>query len=116
MAWSLYEWNDVVTDFLGNDEDLIDAFASRADHLRRRGNLCRSPVTECLGEGIFELRVRAGKEQSRFLYFFEYGQRVIFVVAFWKKSQKTPRDKIELAKQKRILVREGNRTNVSYIN
>ena len=51
--------------------------------------------------GIFELRAKFGSDISRVLYFFFAGRRVVLTNGFVKKTQKTPKAEIELAKQYR---------------
>lgn len=52
-------------------------------------------------DGIFELRVKVGTDVSRVLYFFVVGKKIILTNGFRKKTNKTPRDVIELAKKYR---------------
>ena len=61
--------------------------------LEEFGNLLRKPHSELLEDGIFELRAKVGTDISRVLYFLTNG--------FRKKTEKTPRDIIELAKKYR---------------
>ena len=52
-----------------------------------------------LEDGIFELRGKVGNNISRVMYFFYVGNRIILTNGFIKKTQKTPRKELELAKQ-----------------
>ena len=52
-------------------------------------------------DGIFELRAKVGTDISRVLYFFLVGKKIILTNGFRKKTDKTPRDVIELAKKYR---------------
>lgn len=54
-----------------------------------------------LEDGIFELRAIYGGDTYRILFFFDESNIVILCNAFQKKTQKTPRAEIELAKQLR---------------
>ena len=69
--------------------------------LEEFGNLLRKPHSELLEDGIFELWAKVGTDISRVLYFFIVGKKVILTNGFRKKSDKTPRDVIELAKKYR---------------
>lgn len=68
------------------------------------------PYSEHLDDGIFELRCKLGSNITLSLYFFYNNGRIIFTNGFVKKSQKTPKNVITLAKQYRkdFLEREGN--------
>ena len=77
--------------------------------LARNGNELRPPDSKYLIDGIFELRIKSGKDISRILYFFQIGQKIILTNGFIKKTQKTPRREIELARHYRnnYLSRKG---------
>ena len=51
--------------------------------------------------GIFELRAKVGTDISRVLYFFYYEGRIIMTNGFVKKTQKTPKEEIQIAKDRR---------------
>lgn len=61
----------------------------------------REPYSKPLDDGIFEIRTKFGSDITRVLYFFVVGKKVILTNCFIKKSQKTPRSEIELAKRYR---------------
>ena len=69
--------------------------------LQSSGYELREPYSKPLEDGIFELRAQAGNNISRVLYFFIVGRRVILTNGFVKKTQKTPKKEIELAKKYR---------------
>ena len=86
--------------------DALDA-KMRAKVLRAIGLLeefgtgLRLPHSEHLEDGIFELRVKLGSNIERVLYFFFAGNKAILTNGFTKKQQKTPREEIQLAKERR---------------
>jgi phage-related protein len=49
--------------------------------------------------GIYEIRVEVGNDIFRVFSFFDKGELVILVNGFQKKTQKTPRNEIELAEK-----------------
>lgn len=69
--------------------------------LEEKGNLAREPYSKHLEDGIFELRTKQGSNISRVLYFFYYGGKIILTNGFIKKSQRTPKNEIKLAKKYR---------------
>lgn len=69
--------------------------------LEQNGNELREPYSKPLGDGIFELRAKQGSDITRVLYFFVIGHKIILTNGFIKKSLKTPRSEIELAKRYR---------------
>ncbi len=69
--------------------------------LEEYGNLAREPLSKELKDGIFELRTIEGNNIVRILYFFDENRIIIATNGFIKKQQKTPRNEIDLAKQRR---------------
>lgn len=69
--------------------------------LEEKGYSLREPYSAPLEDGIFELRAVQGSNISRALYFFYFEGRIIITHGFIKKTQKTPRAQIDLAKKYR---------------
>ena len=49
--------------------------------------------------GLYEIRVEVGSDIYRVFSFFDKGQLIILLNGFQKKSQKTPKNEIELAEK-----------------
>lgn len=69
--------------------------------LEEKGYSLREPFSAPLEDGIFELRAVQGSNISRALFFFYVEGRIVITHGFIKKTQKTPRAQIELAKKYR---------------
>ena len=69
--------------------------------LEEKGYSLREPYSAPLEDGIFELRATQGSNISRALFFFYVEGRIVITHGFIKKTQKTPRAQIELAKKYR---------------
>jgi phage-related protein len=69
--------------------------------LETLGGKAREPYSKFLEDGIYELRAIQGTDISRVLYFFVVGNKAILTNGFIKKSQKTPKNELELAKKYR---------------
>lgn len=69
--------------------------------LEEFGTQLRLPHSEHLEDGIFELRTKQGTDIERVLYFFFYGGKAILTNGFSKKQDKTPKNEIQLAKNRR---------------
>ncbi len=48
-------------------------------------------------DGLYEIRVQQGSDTFRIFCFFDKGQLIVITNGFQKKSQKTPKQEIELA-------------------
>jgi phage-related protein len=89
-----------VQEFLDSLEPKLLAKTLRTiDLLEANGPEIREPYSKYLESGIFELRTKQGSDITRVLYFFYVGKKVILTNGFIKKTQKTPRLAIVLAKR-----------------
>lgn len=91
-----------VKDFLlSTDIKMRAKLSSLMEILEEYGNLLREPYSKYLRDGIFELRCQSGNNISRILYFFYCGNKIIMTNGFIKKTNKTPKKEIELAKSRK---------------
>ena len=58
------------------------------------------PHTQPMGNGLFELRVKGLEGIARVFYCTMVGKRIIMLHSFVKKSQKTPKKELELARRR----------------
>ncbi len=103
--------SEPVKDFLLSVDDKMRArLLKTIDLLAVNGTNLRMPYSEHLVDGIFEIRAKSGSNISRVLYFFVIGRKIVLTNGFIKKTQKTPKNEIELAKKYRneFLNREKN--------
>lgn len=70
--------------------------------LQEKGNMLREPYSKYIEDGIFELRCKFGSDITRVMYFFYYDRKIILTNGFIKKTQKTPPEEIQIAKNRRI--------------
>ena len=82
-----------VQDFLDSLEPKFLAKTLRTiDLLETNGPLLREPYSKLLENGIFELRTKHGSDINR-------GQKIILTNGIIKKTAKTPKSAIDLAKK-----------------
>jgi len=102
VAWELRCYLDgrgenPVDEFIGKlpeeDQALVRA---RVAFLAQVGNRTREPLSKSIGKGLFELRVRV----CRVFYCFKPGRIIVLVHAFTKKTQKTPKGEIDMARRR----------------
>lgn len=102
IAYTKLDGDVPVNDFLYTLSEKMRAKTLKEfDMLADYGNELREPYTKCIGDGIFELRIKSGSDISRVLYFFYFGKRIILTNGFAKKTSKTPKAAIELAQKYR---------------
>lgn len=91
-----------VKDFIWSLDNKMKAkLLQTIDLLEERGSELREPYSKHLKDGILELRVKQGSKITRVLYFFVIGEKAVLTNGFMKKTQKTPKKEITLAKKYR---------------
>jgi phage-related protein len=67
------------------------------------------PHTQAIENGLFELRVKSKEGIARVFFCTKVGKKIIMLHSFVKKSQKTPKKEIKIAKTRMSEVM-GNET------
>ena len=89
-----------IEEFISSLDKKMQAKAlATLDLLSEFGNQLREPYSKSMGDGLFELRIKFSSDISRIFYFFVVGNRIILTNGFIKKSMKTPKGELELARK-----------------
>ena len=100
--YELPDGTEPVREFLNSLDIKMRAKMYREiDLLVMNGPELREPHSQHLDDGIFELRAKQSNNISRVLYFFFVGKKAVLTNGFVKKTMKTPKREIELAKKYR---------------
>jgi phage-related protein len=75
-------------------------FFAKIGWLEEHGPRLVEPHAKKLEQDLYELRFEGEDGTIRVIYFFYIGKKIILVNGFKKKTQKTPRREIELAKRR----------------
>jgi len=67
--------------------------------LEEFGNQLREPHSKHLGDGLFELRIKFASDITRIFYSSIVGNRIVLTNGFIKKSRKTSKADMELARK-----------------
>jgi len=67
--------------------------------LEEFGNCLREPHSKPMGDGLFELRIKFSSDITRIFYFSYIGQKIILTNGYVKKTGKTPKSELELARK-----------------
>ena len=70
--------------------------------LEEFGNNLREPHSKPVGDGLFELRIKFASDISRIFYFFVVNNKIILTNGFIKKTPKTPKSELDLAKKYKL--------------
>ena len=102
LFYDLPDGSKPVRDFMDTlDAKMFVKVVRTIDMLKQVGPSMRLPYSEHLDDGIFEIRVKQGTNTTRVLYFFFVGKKIILTNGFVKKTQKTPKNELALAKKYR---------------
>jgi len=81
-----------------------DTLAARYIVLTRRmlaiGPNLGEPHTKAMGGGLFELRLKGAEGIARVFYCTLVGRRIVMLHSFVKKSQRTPKQEMEVAQSR----------------
>jgi phage-related protein len=99
MAWSVEALNDIVQDeILALPRDMRSKLEHISMMIESIGlERMREPYVKHLQGSLWEMRLIGRDGIARAVYVTATGRRVVIVRVFRKKTQKTPRDEIELA-------------------
>jgi hypothetical protein len=91
MPWQLLQYHGAFDKLWGScTEEMRDSIRPRLAQLLLKGNMATFPITEPLGDGLFEVRARWKKVRIRLLYGYLPGRCVVFVWGGMKDQRKLP--------------------------
>lgn len=100
MPWGLLQYNGAFDTLWATcPEDMRDSIRPRLTQLWMKGNEAKFPVTESMGDGLFEVRGRHQKIRIRLLFGFLPGQRIVFVWGGKKDQRRLPQSIINNARR-----------------
>lgn len=92
--------DELVKDFIRVQDEITKAKLVRIiDLAATYGPNLGMPYSKNMKNGLYELRIM-GKTNIRIFYIFMIGKRIILLHGFVKKTQKTPKNEIEIAKKR----------------
>ncbi len=93
--------NEAIKDeFLGLPVGLRQRGYKMFELLETRGNILEESYTKSLKGGMFEIRIKSDEGIARSIYCYEMCKRIIILLTFIKKTQKTPKSILNLAEQR----------------
>jgi phage-related protein len=78
----------------------VARFVRYAERMEIYGPDLGMPHTRAMGEGLFELRLKAAEGISRVFYCTLVGRRIVMLHQFVKKSEKTPPKELAIARKR----------------
>lgn len=99
-TYQLENGRSPVEDFIkGLDKKMQAKALAAIDILAEYGNRLREPYSKPMGDGLFELRIKFASDITRIFYFFVVDNKIVLTNGFVKKTAKTPKGEIELARK-----------------
>jgi phage-related protein len=105
MIWKVEFYNESVEEDILNMPPKIQArMIKLLELIEKHGANLGPPHTEAMGDGLFEIRAKAQEGIGRSLYCYMKGKHIVVLHAFIKKSNKTPKQDLNLAKKRKVEV------------
>ena len=101
MAWSIaYDNQTIEQTVLRLPPGLLARYVRLTDLMLEFGPNLGIPHTRAMGEGLFELRFKGQGGIARVFYGTVVQRRIVMLHVFIKKSQKTPKRELDIAKRR----------------
>ena len=88
----------------------VARFLRYAERMELYGPDLGMPHTRAMGSGLFELRLKAAEGIARVFYCTLVGRRIVMLHQFIKKSEKTPRRELEIARKRMKEVKDAEQS------
>lgn len=100
MSWNIELYDGVEDAILDMPPKIQARMLKLLELMEMHGANLGEPHTKAMGDGLFEIRAKAQEGIGRGLFCYLEGKNINVLHAFVKKSQKTPKKDIKLAKDR----------------
>ena len=101
MKWQVTFYNEKVEEeTLGFPKGILANFIHIVEMIEDFGPILGKPYTAPMGDGLFEIRAKGKEGIGRSLYCTMVRKEIVILNSFIKKSQKTPKKELDLAKKR----------------
>lgn len=101
MNWTIiYYDNSVQEEILAMPPGFLGRYLRYSDRMEVYGPDLGMPHTRAMGDGLFELRLKAAEGIARVLYCTVVGRKIVMLHQFVKKADKTPLRELETARRR----------------
>jgi phage-related protein len=99
MSWSVVFYSaQVEAEILRMPAGFVARFIRYAERMEIYGPDLGMPHTKAMGDGLFELRLKAGEGIARVFYCTRVGRRIVMLHQFIKKTDRTPPKELRIAR------------------
>ena len=108
MSWRVTFYDlRVESEILAFPSGFLARFIRYAERMEIFGPDLGMPHTRAMGGGLFELRIKAGEGIARVFYCTIVNRRIVILHHIIKKSQKTPRRDLDIARKRLEELKHG---------
>ena len=101
MNWAItYYSESVQQEILAMPAGFLGRYLRYSDRMEVFGPDLGMPHTRAMGEGLFELRLKAEEGIARVFYCTMVGKKIVMLHQFIKKTDKTPTRELETARRR----------------
>ncbi len=100
MNWNIDFYKGVEDNILDMPPKIQARMLKLLELMEKHGANLGPPHTESMGDGLFEIRAKAKEGIGRSLFCYLDGPNIHILHTFVKKSQKTPKKDLDLAKDR----------------
>ncbi len=112
----LYYDEDLQQQILELPAPLVARYVVLTERMQEYGANLGMPHTKAMSDGLFELRLKANKNIARVFYCTLINQRIVMLYSFVKKTQKTPKKELNIAKKRLQEIKNANSQSTSQQN
>jgi phage-related protein len=111
MSWKVTFYSVALEDeMLRLPASFVARFLRYARRMEVYGPDLGMPKTRAMGEGWFELRLKAGEGNARVFYCTLVGRRIVMFDQFIKKSEKTPLRELDVARKRLKEIKDAEKS------
>ena len=101
MQWTVtFHSDNVESEILAMSDGFLSRFVRYAERMEIYGPDLGMPHTRAMGEGLFELRLKAAEGIARVFYCTVVNRKIVVLHSITKKTDKTPPREIKVARQR----------------
>jgi phage-related protein len=101
VQWTVtFHSDNVESEILAMPDGFLSRFVRYAERMEIYGPDLGMPHTRAMGEGLFELRLKAAEGIARVFYCTVVNRNIVVLHSFIKKTDKTPPRELKVARQR----------------
>ncbi len=109
MNWTITYYDDSLqAEILALTAGLLARYLRYSDRMEVYGPDLGMPHTRAMGDGLFELRLKAAEGIARVFYCTVVGRKIVMLHQFIKKSDKTPSRELAIARRRMKEVKDAH--------